>query len=365
MSAAPFRPHPIIILLLCAALAMPAHQAHAQPSGAPPPRITITEPLAWLRKGPGLTTGNVAPVVKGQFYDVLGRSADGLWWQIRAPGTQRPAWLFAPMGATYSGDITTAPVLTPSVKLPLVSGKLPALPRRLVVPAGMPVITERHRQWYRNSTRFGKDLGLFTVVGDCNSMPSVYVRRVANGDYDTSQLPLRLQAVVQRFERSFGRISLAAEGGFSAAAMMDPTWANSALCDVQRGVGPFACELWVSRASVVFIALGTQEQYTWQDFEKHYRPLVEHALEKGVLPVLVTKADDLETASGASPGYINDTIRRLAREYDVPLLDFYLATRDLPNFGLIDEGDKDFHLSRAGMDRRLLLTLLTLAALVE
>ena len=33
--------------------------------------------------------------------------------------------------------------------------------------------------------------------------------------------------------------------------------------------------------------------------------------------------------------------------------------------GLVDEGDKDFHLSPAGMDRRILLTLLTLAALLE
>ena len=47
----------------------------------------------------------------------------------------------------------------------------------------------------------------------------------------------------------------------------------------------------------------------------------------------------------------------------MPLLDFYAATRDLPNFGLLDEGDKDFHLSYAGMDRRMLTTLQTLAAI--
>jgi hypothetical protein len=31
---------------------------------------------------------------------------------------------------------------------------------------------------------------------------------------------------------------------------------------------------------------------------------------------------------------------------------------------LVDEGEKDFHLSEAGMDRRLLTTLQTLAAIV-
>jgi hypothetical protein len=120
----------------------------------------------------------------------------------------------------------------------------------------------------------------------------------------------------------------------------------------------------VSRASIVFIALGTQEQYSWKDFEQNYRPMVEHALAKGVLPVLVTKADDIETVSGADSGYINGVIRKLASEYQVPLLDFDAATRELPNHGLIDEGDKDFHLSYAGMDRRLITTLQTLAAIV-
>ena len=91
--------------------------------------------------------------------------------------------------------------------------------------------------------------------------------------------------------------------------------------------------------------------------------MIEHALAKGVLPVLVTKADDIETASGAPSGAINAVIKKLATEFQVPLLDFYAATRELPNFGLLDEGDKDFHLSYAGMDRRMLTTLQTLAAI--
>ena len=93
--------------------------------------------------------------------------------------------------------------------------------------------------------------------------------------------------------------------------------------------------------------------------------MIEHALSKGVLPVVDTKADDIETAAGAPSGYINGIIRKLAAEYQIPLLDFYAATRNLPNFGLIDEGDKDFHLSYAGMDRRMLATLQTLAVITR
>jgi hypothetical protein len=143
--------------------------------------------------------------------------------------------------------------------------------------------------------------------------------------------------------------------------MMDPIWADGALCGAKQG--PFECEVWVSRASIVFVELGTGDQLAWREFEENYRPLVRHALDKGALPVLVTKADDIEVAGGARSGYLNDVIRKLAREYDAPLLDFHAATRALPNTGLIDEGDKDFHLNEAGMDRHIECTLQTLTAI--
>jgi len=322
------------------------------------PKITIVVDQAWLRRGPSLTAARALPVAKGQFYDVLARTADNAWWQLAVPGQKAGGtWLFADLGARYAGDLDAAPVVSPTVQM------TPTQRAPAGWPAWIPRFTPQQRAIWLNSPRFGKELNIFTVVGDCNAQPAVYLRRLAGGQFDASALEPRLQAVVRRFERSFGRVSLAAQGGFGAHSMMDPTWADGALCGTKQG--PFECELWVSRASIVFIALGTQEQYTWQSFEQHYRLLIAHALSKGVLPVLVTKADDIETASGAPAGHINAVIRKLALEYQVPLLDFWAATRELPNYGLVDEGDKDFHLSEAGKDRRLLTTLQTLAALVS
>jgi hypothetical protein len=343
-----------LFLLLCGlcASAVQPYFASAQ-EGV---KITITTPEAWLRSAPSLTAGNSVPVAKGQFYAVTARTADNAWLQLNVPeASGKGTWLYAGLGALYSGDLLSAPVVS-----------APASPankavKRAALPAWIPSITPQQRAIYQNAVKAGKDPNLFTVVGDCNSQPAVYLQRLASGQFDASTLDARLQGVVQQFAPSFNRISLAAEGGLGAGMMMDPMWADGALCD--KTDGPFACELWVSRASVVFISLGTQEQYSWKDFEKNFRPMVEHALSKGVLPVLVTKADDIETASGAPSGYINDIIRKLAKEYGVPLLDFYAATRNLPNTGLIDEGDKDFHQSYAGMDRRILTTLQTLAAI--
>ena len=59
-----------------------------------------------------------------------------------------------------------------------------------------------------------------------------------------------------------------------------------------------------------------------------------------MLPILATKADNLEGDNS-----INQTIVRLAGEYEIPLWNFWLAVQPLPNHGLQKDG---FHLTLAG-----------------
>ena len=259
----------------------------------------------------------------------------------------------------------------------------------------VPKLTARQKQMYKDAVAKGKKASLFTVAGDCNSQPAVYVQRVANGEFNLGKQPARIQQTAKFFQPSWSRVSLAARGGFSAAAMMDPTWTDGAMCGITRG--PFECELWQSGASIVFVELGTGDQYEWQSFEKNYRAMLEMGLKEGVLPVLVTKADRLEENSGAPGDFINTMTRKLAKEYQLPLLDFALAARMLPLNGLLYEscfndskqesdpvksaamlnacqtkkeaaGDKTdlrFHLTGAAQDLHLQLTLQTLMAITN
>ena len=175
--------------------------------------------------------------------------------------------------------------------------------------------------------------------------------RVATGLFDVSKTPA-LASTVERFASSFWRTSVASFSGFNTGSMFNPEWANPQYC--MAGEGPLACELRRSQASVVFVALGTGDQFTWSDFEKHYRGIIDDLLKRKVLPVLVTKADDLDSQQGgAAPGFINDTIRRLGTEYGVPVIDFWAATRSLPNFGMRVEGNENFHMSADGSDTRI------------
>ncbi len=317
-------------------------------------RYTITTPLVWLRDQPSLIASSTYPVYKGEFYTVIARSNDSVWVEL-ATGAEKDAgtWIMTNLGVVTQGKLTDAPV-------PSTLDVVHPYHRAIYYPDWIPSITADQKAIYRGSVDYAKDLHMFTVVGDCNSLPPVYLQRVAAGQFDVTDYT-GLGWVADRFTPSFTRISLAVNGGFNAAAMSDSDWADHALCD--KNVGPFACEVWVSRASVIFIEVGTGDQYEWKDFEKNYRPLVEHALKKGVLPVLVTKADDLEARNGAPSGYINSVIRTLADEYNVPLLDFWQATRALPNNGLINEGGLNFHLSQAGQDMHLVATLQTLDAI--
>ena len=73
--------------------------------------------------------------------------------------------------------------------------------------------------------------------------------------------------------------------------------------------------------------------------EERYRQIIEYTIAQGIIPVLITKADDLESLENTAPvGYINTTIRALALEYDVPLLDLRLAVEGLPNHGCNADG---------------------------
>jgi hypothetical protein len=117
--------------------------------------------------------------------------------------------------------------------------------------------------------------------------------------------------------------------------VLDPTWANPALC--LPGETPLGCEFRLHRPSIVLIRLGTNEAYSPALFEQHMRAIIEYAIEQGVIPVLGTKADQLEGSDR-----INDIVRQLAAEYEVPLWDFGRVASTVPGRGLREDG---FHMT--------------------
>jgi hypothetical protein len=315
------------------------------PARAAANTFTITAAGAYTREQPLLSALRKMPVFAGEAHAALARTADNVWVQL-AEG-----WLLAQYG-TLDGDLNALPVITPSPQA--------RKQTKVALPKWITQISSAAKKIWATKAP-DKDANAFTVIGDCNSVPEAYVGRLAMGLYDAGSVP-QFAPTIERFAPAFPRNGVAAFAGFNSASVLDPQWANPQFC--MAGEGPLDCELRRSRASLAFVALGTGDQFAWKDFETNYRAVIERLLARKVLPVLVTKADDLESQQGSAPaGFINDVVRKLGRDYDVPVIDFWAATRNLPNYGMRWEGNENFHMSAAGSDLRISLTLHTLAAL--
>ncbi len=140
-----------------------------------------------------------------------------------------------------------------------------------------------------------------------------------------------LQPVIDYFAGSFQRKSIASMRGFTAASALSPIWADPKVC--QPGETPLACEYRVHKPVLAFIMLGTNDVNHKATFEANLRKIIELSLAQGVLPVLTTKADNLE-----GDQQINRSIAALAYEYDIPLWNYWLAVQPLPNHGLQLDG---------------------------
>jgi hypothetical protein len=87
------------------------------------------------------------------------------------------------------------------------------------------------------------------------------------------------------------------------------------------------------KPSFAFIMLGTNDRWHLDTFEDDMRQIIEFSIEQGVVPIIGTKADNFEEDES-----INQTISRLAMEYEIPLWNHWLAVQSLPNQGLEKDG---------------------------
>ncbi len=196
----------------------------------------------------------------------------------------------------------------------------------------VPSVSDAAQEIYARGLAMGNDPAAFSVIGDCEGTPN---RFLGPFEYSPSYYRLGvytyLEAVIRQFAGSFGRISLAANSGFTTSMVLSQFWANPYYC--QAGENPLTCELRVHRPSIAFLMVGTMDYAQPEAYEDHLRQIIETLIENGVLPILYTKASNLE-----GDWSINATTARLAYEYDLPLWNFWRAVQPLPGHGLRADG---------------------------
>jgi hypothetical protein len=145
-----------------------------------------------------------------------------------------------------------------------------------------------------------------------------------------------LQDTITNYAGSFSRKSAAVSNGFNVASVLNPLWADPRMCT--RGETPLECEFRLHRPSIVIISMETWwARLPASLYEDNLRQIVEFSIARGAVPILGTKADNLE-----GDGSINAAIVRVAEQYDLPLWNYWLAVQPLPNQGLMSDA---FHLT--------------------
>ncbi|MEX1248963.1 MAG: hypothetical protein WEA61_10830 [Anaerolineales bacterium] len=182
------------------------------------------------------------------------------------------------------------------------------------------------RAIYQLGLENGNDPHAFSILGDCQSQPDVFLGPYDNDLAAVTALPDYLQETVQNFSGSFDRYSPAVKDGSTTGALLWGEWNDNKEGLCQPGETPLDCELRVHRPSIVIIHIGTH----WETRNYRYLTIiVEKIIEHGAIPMLATKADNRELDER-----VNEDIAKLAEEFDLPVWNFWATVQHLPDDGL-------------------------------
>lgn len=211
----------------------------------------------------------------------------------------------------------------------------------------IPSMTQTAFFVYERGLEMGNNPQAFSKVGDGEISATWFLTDFDLGaSYYDLGLYSGLQATIQYFHGSFGRPSQAARRGFNAQRVLDPSLADMEFC--LTGETPVDCEIRLHRPSFALLSMGTNQVWQPEEFETGIREIIETLIHHGIVPVLSTKADNIE-----GDHRINLIIARLAIEYDLPVWNFWRAVQPLPNCGLQEDHEhltyfpNDFGDSRA------------------
>ncbi|HSB01729.1 MAG TPA: hypothetical protein VLE49_13850 [Anaerolineales bacterium] len=267
-----------------------------------------------------------------------------------------------PTSISVAAPRTSQPSIVPTTTEP------PAIPPTLSCAAWQswpvtPVAGKTVRELYQRGLLNGNDPRVFSKVGDGEIAAEWFFSAFDLGQDDYDLGPYQnLAPAIEHFGGSFGRIGLAARGGFNTERILAPSARDRELCE--SGESPLTCELRRQRPAFAILSLGTNQVWQPEEFEQGLRQILDILLSKNIVPILSTKGDNLE-----GDHRINRIIACLAQEYEVPLWNFWSAIQPLPRHGLqpdlehLTYGIPDFDDERAMQSAWTIRNLTALQAL--
>jgi len=305
----------LLLVLLCGASSI----AHMQGlTGSVKPMGSAIR----VRNAPHNTSDTVDTLPAETAVVLISRTGDSRWLEVEAEGAR--GWVDASYIRVAEGAISALPV-HPDYRVPL------------EVSAYIHGITGHLRLIYDQGQTMGNRADVFSKVGDSITAAPHTLHPVGEGLTNLGAYTY-LQPVIDVYGKSlardhnaFANTSLAATSGWTTTDLLDPAQAP-ALC--QWGETALDCEYRIVRPSIAFIMLGTNdvERMTAALYRTNMEQIIARTLQRGIIPVLTTIPP--------RPGYenrvsaFNAALYDLSRAYSIPLIDYYAALIDLPEFGL-------------------------------
>ncbi len=185
------------------------------------------------------------------------------------------------------------------------------------------------REIFLRGQQLGNNPHAFSKVGDSETADGHFMEPYDLGTYHLGDYAY-LGEVVQYFQGSFARQSMAAYPAFSIHQVLDPEWADAEFCE--PGETPLACEYRIHRPSFALILVRTWNvDLYYSDLER----IIQYSIDQGVVPILST-CPHQTPPPWASEDILNPIIRDLAARYQIPLWDIWATSETLPDRGVCD-----------------------------
>lgn len=197
----------------------------------------------------------------------------------------------------------------------------------IIMPAA---VKQNAEQIFNRGQELGRNSGAFSVVGDSTTEIPFFLARFDRGPYNLGEYQY-LQSVIDYFKGSFARDSASVRVGLHSYTLFDPIWADKAVCMANEAA--LACEIRLNNPSVIIFRLGSNDVGVPELFEESMSQAVAYAIDRGVIPIIGTKADRFE---GSNQN--NEILRQIATDYQVPLWDYDVVAATIDGRGLDADG---------------------------
>lgn len=218
----------------------------------------------------------------------------------------------------------------------------------------VPEVTQKAREIYKKGIAMGNNPRAFSKIGDCQNLKNAFLGIYDQpGRYDVQGKVKPFLDTIANFKGYWNRDGESTQFGYTAASPLSPIWANPDNCLPDEN--PMECELRITKPTFVLISLEFAfKGRTAEIYERYMRQIIEYVISQGAVPILSTKADNMEKDHS-----INLATAKMAYEYDLPLWNWWLAAQPLADHG-IDPLRDGFHISVQAWNERSFTFLETL-----